>query len=710
MKAFTILSALLALVFTNGVLSAQTTYDLFIKDFGQALKFENEAGIQKAIKSRPEDAALHFEFVTRSWIGERNVEENRKVMDLMKAKFKAAFEGIDTLDKIESYYSTMDQDKLKMIDEARSNTTKLYNEWVKYNKVRDREAILELIEQGMQLGRRCEEIGHQLHAAKVYGLIASFVNTIPNKSTRDTRDMMDIVGMFVRCRQAWNFTKDPYYLSWAGWLKRIALEVKDEEVSAENRKKAGLDDDADGVGKFVDTKAPTLKSPLEFAALKELPEDSFFMGGSVPANWINTRIEGAPAKMDWFKKQDLFLVRTSSTKIGVALTNAAGADVQAVKVASRIKPSLFYLDKEKKRPYCMAFFVGGEQEPFASAVSNMAPTQDVFTVRYRSASSWTGNLGGTPVVFFDDNCDGQLFTPDPLDFGYLTRVLGTGPEKDVPVACYDSMKIGKKGKVAPFSTCAKIGDAWYQLVANDDGQAVEAKPLHPDHFKTGTVQMKWRGSKVVKPQVLIIRGTGNLLYAAFNIAGGKPVEVPEGDYEIAFGRSTQGKGARTQMAHISRGVSESIKVEAGKPTVIKLGSPFKFEFVRGGTGDEVVVDSLFFSVVGAYGEAYSKIQGPIPAPEVVVAKTSAGRGAKVVGSYLPITSPDTLNTAAATLDAALKSSNLRGMGVEVGYFPVVKGDRDASTVLTFKSPIAGGLVGLRLKKHKMFGKIGSVFK
>ena len=141
-----------------------------------------------------------------------------------------------------------------------------------------------------------------------------------------------------------------------------------------------------------------------------------------------------------------------------------------------------------------------------------------------------------------------------------------------------------------------------------------------------------------------------------------------------------------------------------------LGGPFKFDFVRGGTDDEVEVDSLYFTVKGVYGEVYTKIQGPVPAPEVVVAKTSAGRGAKVVGTYLPITSAETLNTAVATLDEALSKNSVRGMGVEVGYFPVVKGDRSASTVLKFKSPIAGGLVGLRLKKHKMFGKIGSVFK
>ena len=50
------------------------------------------------------------------------------------------------------------------------------------------------------------------------------------------------------------------------------------------------------------------------------------------------------------------------------------------------------------------------------------------------------------------------------------------------------------------------------------------------------------------------------------------------------------------------------------------------------------------------------------------------------------------------------------MGTNVAFFPVVKGSKDASTVMTFKVPFLGALVGLRLNKHKMFGKIEPIFK
>ena len=48
------------------------------------------------------------------------------------------------------------------------------------------------------------------------------------------------------------------------------------------------------------------------------------------------------------------------------------------------------------------------------------------------------------------------------------------------------------------------------------------------------------------------------------------------------------------------------------------------------------------------------------------------------------------------------------MGSNVAYFPIVKGDKTGSTVLKFKVPYTGALIGLRMKKHKMFGKIGSL--
>ncbi len=50
------------------------------------------------------------------------------------------------------------------------------------------------------------------------------------------------------------------------------------------------------------------------------------------------------------------------------------------------------------------------------------------------------------------------------------------------------------------------------------------------------------------------------------------------------------------------------------------------------------------------------------------------------------------------------------LGSEVGYFPVAKGARDYSTVLKVVPPFPDGHVGLRQKKHKLFGKLEASFK
>ncbi|MCA8955200.1 MAG: hypothetical protein KDC87_03950 [Planctomycetes bacterium] len=699
----------LALLAISGSLAAQTSYDLFAKEFTQALRFNNESGMEKAIRSRPAEALTHFEGLLRRWLTKRDDADNNKLIAQMKTMFKKTMEA-DTLEHFERFYSGLDQRRLNLVLAAEQNRTKLNNQWAKAVQERDRKGVKALVEDGRKLGRQLEEVGHRIEAANVFSTLGTMLYQMPDRQKEDLIEAMDVVKMFLDNRKAWNWTKDTYYAQWSNWLKRTEIELKDEGKKAEDRKKAGLKEGAVGLAKFVDTKQPALVAKLAFHELKALPIDSTPLGGDVPVNWMSTSVLAGPSQMLYFKEKALYLVRQGAAKLGVSLSDASGAPVQKVEVGGKPKPSLFYLDKEHNQPYSMVFFVGGQATPYAATTSNMSPQKDSMTVYYRSTASWTATLDGVEIALFDDNCDGKLFTEDPLAYGYKTRMTGQGPKEEVPLACYDSMQIGKRGRIVPFSSCAKIGEKWYMLSAADHGKAIEAKPLHPDFFKIGTISMKWSGPVAVQPQLLIIRGRDGLQSAAFNIAGVKSVEVPEGTYEIVFGRGTRGKGAQIQMTHVYPGDSKPIKVEAGKETVVKLGAPFHFDFVRGGSGDDVELDSLRFRVLGASGEMYGRIHGPTPAPEVLVAKTSSGRGAKVVGSYVPIASPDLLNTAADTLGAILKKDSIRGMGIEVGYFPVVKGSAEGSTRLKFKSPITGGLVGLRVKKHKMFGKIDPVFK
>ncbi len=703
MKALPLLLALVMSSTLTAPLAAQDPYDLFVKTFSQAMKFSNDDAIAKAVQGQPASAIRHYQALLVSQRRTEKKEEYSPSLGKLKTGFVAVFE-VDTLDYVERLYTRANADRINQFYKAEENRGKLYKDWLKLKEAGDRKGILEIVDQGLLLGRRCEEIGHKIIAADVYSTLAVMVNAIPNHTVQDTKDAIDYVKMFMAQRDSWNWNKDTSYLQWKNWVAGTELTMKDEKKKAKERKDAGLKRDVEGLEKFVDGKRKPFVSRLAFKPLKALPKDSCFNGGAVPTNWLSSRIEEKPAKMVWFKKQEVYLVRTGSSKIGISLKGTPGENVTKVTAGTKIKPSLVQL--ADKSPYSFAFFIGGSTEPFAGAVTNVAPTREHISVYYRSMSSWVAKINEEEITFYDDNCDGLLFSADPMAYGFKTRLYGYGPTDPRGVAIFDSIKIGKKGAVVPYSSAVKIKDTWFLLKSADRGKAVEAEPLHPGFFDVGTVTMKWSGSRNVKPQLLIIRGRDSLQTTAFNIAGKKAVEVPAGEYDICYGRAEKGKGAQTQMAHIFKGDSKVIKVEKGKKTVVKLGGPFKFDFKKGGDETNVVIDSLFFRILGVSGEVYGKIQGPTPAPEIVAAKNANGRGAKVVGTYVGISGPVILNTASKTLgDAHVKAGNIQGMGVNVAYFPIVKGDKTCSTVLKFEMPYPGALIGLRLKKHKMFGKI-----
>ena len=69
-----------------------------------------------------------------------------------------------------------------------------------------------------------------------------------------------------------------------------------------------------------------------------------------------------------------------------------------------------------------------------------------------------------------------------------------------------------------------------------------------------------------------------------------------------------------------------------------------------------------------------------------------------------------LDQARITLDKALGAQNMRALSTNVGFFPVLKGDKEMSTTFKGKVPFTGALIGLRVKKNKLFGKITSDWK
>lgn len=674
-------------------------YNEFATKLAQAVEHNDTKNLDRAVRSAPQVAAKYFNDVAWTWRSAQD-ERNRQLMDAIKASWARTFAGSETLEKVERYLTSIDETTGQLVIEAQRAFLGAWNHYNEAKKLDSREEYLAAHQGAVNVAKTFEQLGHGLYAAECWDLAQQIANNTPDKTIDDRRDAIFASEQFMAARKSWEFTEDTLYKQHGAWLKAEQGVVRGFDLEAEKRAEAGYSADAKGADALVLPNATEQVVELQYETMKDLHPSPFARAGVAPALWLATQVRNTgPTQMPWFKGTDLYMVRAGANKYGLT-TDGGETDLkknpwQEIETSARFKPSLFYLDTEKKRPYSMWFYVGSEQETLFGLQQNLAPQPEVAAVYYRSTASWKGTINDVEVTFFDDNCNGQLFEQDPLAFGLVDRALGE-PETRVPA--FDSMSVGG-APPQPWTSFCKIGEKWFHLRGKGD-RAVGARELNPEFFKTGSLQLKWVGDRRLKPEVLVFRGTESPFdTACYDLASAKPIEVPVGSYALAFGRIVSGKGARAMEAQVLAGSLAPVKVAAGETATVTLGGPFKLDFAREGSETEVIVDAMKMFVVGVGGERYARINGAAPAPEVLFAKTENGKGAKPIGEF-----------AAMDIDVFEKAvSKFDKLRIEVGFFPVVKGSKEAD--LQMKLPLPGqGFVGLREKKNKLFGKLDPIFK
>ena len=376
---------------------------------------------------------------------------------------------------------------------------------------------------------------------------------------------------------------------------------------------------------------------------------------------------------------------------------------QEVAAGTKPKATQFYLDTDRKRPYAMWFYTASDREFVYQGELNLMPAPIQAPVFYKSAGSWVAQIKGETVTFYDDTSDGVLFQTEPYKRGLKLYNLGQ-PTDGVAGPLFDSMRIGGgKAPRVPYSEFVKLGEEWFHLRGVDEGTKVGVRPLNPEYFKTGKVQLKWGGGKKTQPAFLAIKGRGQIATAMFDVGSGKEIEVPAGAYEICFGRVISGKGSRSQMASIFRGKAEPFQVEAGKLFTLEMGAPFALEFQRGGNDKEVEIEAPKITLHDRSGAVYADLFNAVLYPEVVASRSETGKGAKVIGEFIRMNDPE-------FVDAASRKEEWKNLGRGVIAFPRPKGSRRGDMTLKAKLPFKDAKVGLRIKRHPLFGKIGSEFK
>ncbi|MBL8728831.1 MAG: hypothetical protein JNM25_10400 [Planctomycetes bacterium] len=696
----TFVSALL-LSFGCALRAQDYTADQFRVDFNKGVEIGDEKYVDKAMKRGPGHALLFYEELYRTRSSSDGVDAK---LEAMRASWLRTFENGQTLEKMHRWLEGASPTVLESLDKGRTNSRKLWGFFTdQVSQEQVKQEYQNLLAQFIELARNAETLGNEFERAELWGLAAVIANKMPEKTLAERRDVVFALEQFVAGRTAWDFTFDEYFIKNREFAKVEKLRLEEAEQLEAKRKEAGYSPDAKGVDSLVvPGKQDTL--PLQFQALTawEGELDYSQKGGPVPAFWwlASTGESGTNRKLEWFRRGELYLVRTGATKFGMATDPGDAKKVMEIDASPKGKPSTFWLDADRKQPYAMFFWAGSDRERVGEAECNLAPSDQFGNVYYRSAASWEATFGKESIVLYDDNASGVPGDADPFEPPLKSPMLGEHDGEGTMVPLLDSMRIGKGPRV-PFSEFVHLSTGWFHL-RRGAGDELVLRPLNPEFVPVGKVKLVWSGPKPTTPVQLVVQGSGDYRTACFELAGGKEVEVPAGTYSVIFGRIVNGKGSRIQMANLYRGSSPTFDVAAGKTFELKMGAPFTLDYTR--RGDEnLSIDALKILVREASGCVFGELHGTGMglAPDVMAAKTEDGKGAKVIGKFVRFTDPELVNKAAG------KHNNI---GTLVACFPMPDGYREGEMTLSIKLPAEGMKVALTMKKHAVFGALSSKFQ
>lgn len=669
----------------------------FRTNFTKAFEFGDEKLMDKWMKRQdaPTHAVLYFEELYAETMG-GNVDNSKKT-DALAASWERSFDGSSTLQRVRRWMDSIDGSTYKALNNGRSQSAKLWRGLADM-AAPTREELLQIMEQYAQLARNARSLGHMVEVADLLGL-AGVVGARIDKSKQTIADRQAIVAIseeYLAAREAWDFTFDHHYINTKQFVKDSKARIAEDEKKADKRREEGYEGEVKGVDSYLMPNVAAKKLPLEYAPMKSWDKELDLgpKNGKFPPLWwsVNCGENGTSSKLAWFQRRDVYFGRLGGNKFVIARNPDDLKKGDPIHVSSKPKPSTFYLDEDENVPYTMFFWVGSDRERVGLAECNLAPRSDFVLSYYRSGASWQAKVDKETLTFYDDNCNGSPGDANVWELGLKVNTLGEHEGDGTPVPHLDSMKVGRTGR-GPYSEFVKLASGWVYLQVK--GDHVEYRPLNPEYFKTGKIKLKWEGPKQSRPAQLVVQGKGDFKTAMFDIADGKEVELPAGEYSVIFGRIAIGKGSRVQNATIYGGDSQPFEVEAGATKELVMGAPFRIKFERDGD-KQVSIDALKIFPQDSFGLVFTELHGMGIEPEVVAAKSEDGKGAKVVGEFQQFTDGELVNVA---------GQSHKRLSTLCALFPKPEGYRSGPLVLKVDMPATGMKLGLRQKKHAVFGKL-----
>ena len=719
---------LLALFFA-GLLTlaaaAQNLQGVFTRKFDSAVKTSDKKGMEAAVRRYPGEAIVQFELVLDRYLAKGETAQGER-LELLKTVFVEVWNS-KLFTHIEDFRSNMDPIDRRVLNKLQIKSRQVDGLFKVAKRTRHDEDYKKYLEQIKQVIAGYEELGDNYAAAKQIEQLFYYSNKMPGESLEKLELVVSMGQKYRGLRKDIDWTRDKRFIVNENWLRGQARALKIAKegggLPGERRKKKAVKEqlikNAEADLKAFAPGSKWHRVDMRISLQKKL-EDGITSYASVnPLDWAPLNLTSSTsAKIYLFKDGDIYLQRIGANKFQAILgEEGKGGKPQILKIGMKPKPVyLHYMkaDEDGEQQiveYGFFLWLGGQGVTHMGQTFNLSPTwgknRKDATIRLRSASVLHAEVNGIEIALYDENFNG-LVGEDWQKAGALNDYrLGAGVDEPAAHPALDSMRVGKSKALQPFSKYAMIGEKWYSLRVLGNNETLNYRELDMTKVPTGHVQMKWVGPSKAKPDYLVIVGTGLLHGSAFDIAhtarGG--LEVPAGEYIIRYGRIINGKVPKFQNAVILGGDAKPFRVEHGKLFTLELGAPFHLQFDMEQEDNMIMVDSSKFWVKGRYGEKYCAIGSEILEPELVWSKKYDGAKARVLGRW---------ERCKDNVEVELIRKTYSGKSIlELLYMPLpdVK-DKTGSFVLEVKKPVKSGpfFIGLRQKKHKLFGKLLAEFK
>lgn len=698
----TVLFALLALGSLASLPAQELTKDKFIADFNKGIELNDEKLMDKAMKRGARHAVGYYEALWFEVL--RKVAGADVKCDALMASWKRCFEKTDTLEKMQRWADGATAQLYDEMQKIRTGAAKLWKDYEVVSKDLNKQDYRAVFDGYQQLAKAAESLGHYFEAAELWGLASVVGSKMPGKTIAEREEVVFVIEQGLAADQNWGYTFDEHYVRNSEFVKAERQRIEEAKKAEEKRKDEGYDPNAKGVESLVMPNVPAAKYELKFEALKDWQVELDYgpKNGPVPPFWWMVSLQkeqSNQSQLSWFRRVPIYMHRDGATRFSISLS-PDDKEGEPVDVSNKGKPSTFWLDAAKQVPYAMFFWVGTDRQMVNESECNLASSVDLANVYYRSAASWEAMVGKDPMVFYDDNADGKPGDGDPFAGDFKSPMLGDATD-GTPVPLFDSMRVGKGPRV-PYSQFVQLSTGWHYLEIGT-GTDVAVRPLNPEYVKTGKVKLNWAGPKTAAPAQLVVRGRGDYASAFFELASGKEIEVPAGEYSVVFGRIVNGKAPRVKTATLYPGPeTKSFVVAAGETYKLDMGAPFTLDFKRDGD-QNTSIDATTIRVLERSGCIVTEFHGSSLACHVLAGKDDSGKGAKEIGEFVAFTDPE--------LVAQKAAHHYRNLGMLAACFPMPKGYREGALLLSAKLPAEGMKVGLFAdKKHPLFGKIETVWK